>query len=164
MRPGQIVFSAAHIFVVFFILALGAFFISLPNAPDFRSAFFDLLSSHPSFFVGLGTSLLVLGGALLIGFYLMNRKRYFQLSLNCSKTLVDEDIIRDYVEKYWKTSFSTSVDNVIVHGKKRLEVIASLPKDADDTSLERVQDELGLLLARKLGYDSDFVLTIREST
>ncbi|MCH9630947.1 MAG: hypothetical protein S4CHLAM37_09580 [Chlamydiia bacterium] len=167
MRTSNILFSVVHLFVVLFIIAAGIFFIMLPSLSSFRVNLASLLTEGSAFFVKLGIAFLSFGFLLLTGFYFLNRKKYLKLKMGCGKTLIDEAIIKDYLKNYWQEVFPGQEvqSDIILHFPQKLEIIAQLPKikeEEKDTLLARVQNELGVILARKLGYEKEFFLTIND--
>ena len=87
--------------------------------------------------------------------------------MGTSKTLIDESIIREYVDSYWRTLFpkhNCKID-IVIHGANDLELITELPPTTENQEqlLTRIQNELGVILARMLGYEKEFTLTITEA-
>lgn len=169
MRSGNVLFSAVHLTVVLFVLSMGGLLLAMPYTPKMRYALADLLSNGSVVFFYAGWLVLSIGTLLLVGFYFLNRKRYFQVKMQCSKAFIDEEIIREYVSDYWKGLFKEqhSQVEVVVHPKQRLEIISQIPRtlnnDDREEVLGRIQNELGVLLARRLGYEDEFILTLSET-
>ncbi len=162
MRLGNLLFSVVHLFVVVFVFSIGALLLGASYSMAFRISFVETVLEQPLLFTLLGGACTLLGFFLLIGFYAMHRRRYLTFEMNTNKTRIDESIVKDYVADYWNSQFKRKVLDVVFHPKQKLEVIADLP-DVEETTLKRVEDELSVLLARRLGYERDFQLTIIES-
>lgn len=165
MRTGNLLFSAVHLFVVLFILGIGLFFLLLPSSVAFRLALESLLISDTPIFARIGVTITFFGILLLVGFYVLNRKKYLTLKMNGSKILIDEAVIRDYLSHYWKEVFPYHeiFSEVVLHFPQKIEIIAQLPAMSGEERehlLLRMQNELSVLLARKLGYEKEFFLTI----
>lgn len=166
MRRGHFLFSAAHLFVVFFIISVGTLFCSIPYSPQFQFAFVRLVLHEHAFFMIVGAIFLFFGIFLLIGFYALNKKRFFQIEMDHCKTLIDESIIKEYIVDYWKESFpvlNPHLDIVIHKGQKIELITSSFPptlEENEESLLRRIQEELSVLLARRLGYEKEFLLTI----
>lgn len=92
----------------------------------------------------------------------MYKGRYFKIKMGASKVLVEESIISDYIKGYWKQIFPNEPANleVIIHPKQTIEIVTHLTVDYSPELFSKIETELGLLLARKLGYTKDFLLTI----
>ena len=166
MRAGNILFSAVHFFVIFFILTVGVLFLTLPYTEHLRILLINSLLNNHAFYQTLGYVLIGGGALLLIGLYMMNRRRFFQIEMQASKIEVDESLIQEVVANYWKERFSDHESNaaVIVKGKQSIEIMATLPEEKEEDFFEEVQKELGSLLARQFGYQKPFVLTLVETS
>ena len=164
MMSGNLLFSALHFFVVFFVLTVGAFFLVLPYADQFRTLLIDALFTHLSYFQLFGGLLVGIGSLFLFGLYMMHRHRFFQIQMQASKIEVDEKVIRKIVEDYWKSYFPNHayLTDVTLKGKQELEIFTTLPEEKEEDFFEAVQNELGGLLARQLGYQKPFTLTLVE--
>ena len=164
MRLGNLLFSALHFFVVFFILMVGIFFLVLPYAEHFRILLIDALLSHLLYFQLFGGLLVGIGTLFLIGLYMMHRRRFFQIQMEAAKIEVDEQLIRKIVENYWKQHFPNHayLTDVALKGTQELEIFTSLPEEKEEAFFEEVQRELGSLLARQFGYQKPFTLTLVE--
>lgn len=87
--------------------------------------------------------------------------------MSCNKTIIEEAVIEDYVKRYFSELFPLQevLSEIIIKGPQNLEVVAHFPdmteKEKEDL-LQRIQNELGVLLARKLGYEKDFFLTLHS--
>lgn len=165
MRSGNLLFSAVHFFVIFIIFGVGALFIALPHADHFRIQLVNVLI-HPSnsCFV-VGGTFIGFGALLFILLYLMNRRRYFQLEMKGAKIEVDEKVIRDSVSTYFKALFpgQNLVNDIAINGKSMIELIVSLPHEKEEDFLEKIEEELGGILARRLGYQNQLSLTVVET-
>ncbi len=167
MRTGNYLFSLVHLFVVLLMISMGLFFVFLPTSPEFRFVLARLLSESSAVFPKIGFSLVGFGVLLLFGFYILNKKSYIKYKLSCHKTVIEEAVIEEYVKKYFKEIFPKQdvVSEIVIKGPKSLEVVACFPEMQEkekENLLQRVQNELGVLLARKLGYEKEFFLTLNS--
>jgi hypothetical protein len=70
------------------------------------------------------------------------------------------------VTNYFKTLLPNENPplEIIFHPKQKLEILTKLPEMGDkEILLKRIENELGVLLARKLGYKEEFILTLHEA-
>ncbi|MBI5274728.1 MAG: hypothetical protein HY860_06735 [Chlamydiales bacterium] len=168
MRNINIVFSAAHLFVVFLLVGMGSLFLALPHFKEIQFSVVHFVLNEPQVFTKLGIVFTSFGVLLFGLFYFLNRKRYFQIKMKHSKALVDEAIIKEYITDYWQEAFPTlhSTLDIVIHPNQKIEVITASFPDIDDELKEdvfhRIQAELNVLLARRIGYEKDFTLTICE--
>ena len=166
MRTGHLLFSAVHLFMVLLIFAFGVFFLLLESSDSLRLGLEQLLVNNGRIFVKIGIVFLSVGCLLLIGLYRLNKQPYLTLKISGSKVLIDEAIIRDYLEHYWKEVFPHQEirSEVVLHLPQKLEIIVELPamqEEDKEPLLSRMENELSVLLARKLGYEKEFFLTIK---
>lgn len=155
----NVFYSAIHLSIACLVIAMGVIFLMIPHSPHLR----EWLSEKPKILVSIGLSVVTAGFLLLIGFFFMYRKRYIQVRMGCTKTTIEEGVIREYIHKYWQSLFpEETFDLEIRIGRNQtIEIITALPKNIESL-FERIQNELGVLLARKLGYEKDFILTLTE--
>lgn len=168
MRLGNLLFSAIHLFVVFFIFILGVMSLLVPFSPGLRFSMTYLLAEQSSIFLWIGSFSVSLGTLFFIGLWRLNKKRYLQIKMQHNQTIIEEAIIKEYVQSYWKEMFPSiePAFDIVIHPHQKLELITqnfpSLEEEQKESLFERVQSELGVLLARHLGYEKDFFLTISE--
>ena len=164
MRSSNLLFSGIHLVVVLLVIAVSALFITLPFSNQIQAVVVDSIFSRSTTLLSIGIPMAIFGLVMLIGFFQMHRKRYFKIQMGCAKTLVDESIIREYVKTYWQSVFPGSKSNleIVILPKQKIEIITEFPEDKSisESLLERVKNELGVLLARRLGYEKEFILTI----
>ena len=165
MRSGHLLFSAVQFLFTTLILLLGGFFIGLHYAPHLGLTIGQFFIGHSEAFIPIGLSILGCGSLLLIGFYAMNRGAYFRFQIPAKDAVIEAAVFRSCIKKYWREQFpqeDLSTD-VILHADKKIEISVELPPlDAEDHQkfLENVESDLRSLLAKSLGYKSDFLLTV----
>jgi len=165
MRTGNLLFSAVQFIFVSMVLSLGAFLIGLANAPQLRSAIASLFLEKSNLFTLLGSVFLVIGFLLLIGFYSMQRGKYLRVEMKDRKMQVDIGVVKDYVASYWKTLYpdQDTHTEVWIYPDQKIELsfqIPNLPFEEQQVVLEKIEKDLGDLLAKKLGYDREFVCNL----
>ena len=105
-------------------------------------------------------------GALLFTLlFVMNRRSYFQIEMKGARIEVEERVIRDSAATYFRGLFPghDPVSDVTIKGKSMIELILSLPSEQEEEFFEQVEEELGGILARRLGYQNPFSLTFVEN-
>lgn len=167
MRTGNVLLSAVHFFVVLFILAGGACSLVLSKMPALRLFLAEAFTGHPQFFFVLGYILIGVGLALLVGLFVLNGGQYYQVKMQPHKTSVDLNVIRHYMEEYWKDLFPHEKMGIDIQltSTKKIALIAEFPQSISlveqKTLLEKIEKELGSLLSQRLGYQKEFFLTIQ---
>jgi hypothetical protein len=171
MRLESVLLSLIHLFSLIFFIGIGCMALSAAVSTPLRGQVEYLMQWAQQLlepktlaivgflFVSYGLILFVL---LLLGY----RKSFLRVSLKSSKVLIDRSIIQEYVSNYFKTLLPNENPplEIIFHPKQKLEILTKLPEMGDkEILLKRIENELGVLLARKLGYKEEFILTLHEA-
>lgn len=152
--------------VTLFVMAFGLCLVIMPYAEAFRYGIAEFFIARPAMLFSLGLVVLGSGVFLMLGFFFMHKKRYYKLRMQCGKTEIEESIIKDYVKDYWESIFPGKPFEleVVLGRSQKIEIVTKLPQGKEDSKelFERIKSELGVLLARRLGYEKEFVLTITD--
>jgi hypothetical protein len=162
MRTGHNLFSAVQFLTVTALLCAGGFFVALPYAPGVRCKLASFLMNRPDLFLVTGLTILGLGFLLLIGFFFMLRRRYFQVVLKGSSAEVEPALLSELAGAVWKKHFqdATRVTDVVVHGNQTMELVVETPQSPDPILLEKVEKELTHMLEKQLKYKRDLFVTV----
>lgn len=168
MRSNHVVFVIFHLFIVAALICLGICFIALPFTTQFRVYLAGLLMEKKWLFVKIGAFCSLFGIALSSALYFFHRKRYLKIKMGATKVLVDENVIEEYVKRYWKDLYPhlEIASEIHLSSGKKLEILSHLPKIPPHDKqklLERVEDELTVLFAKRLGYEKEFILTLVDN-
>lgn len=160
-------FSAVQFLIVVAVLAAGGFLMALPYAPAVKFKLASFFSERTDLFLPLGAIITFMGLILLIGFYWMNRKRYFQVSMKmpAHRIEAEEELVLKILMSYWKQMFPEEelMTDVFIHTDQKIELIAEIPKlnEANQKkALHKIEEDVGSLLAKQLGYKREFLLTV----
>lgn len=88
-----------------------------------------------------------------------------QISLSCGTAVIHHGIIEDYVRHYFAELFPDGeLDlDIGIQGDGKMEIFTHLPLlDEKEEMIARIENELGVLLARRLGYEREVLLTLIE--
>lgn len=165
MNARNLLFSAAHFFVIFVIFGLGAFILALPYADTFRINLINVLLNPSDHFFYVGGGILAFGLILFFLLFALNRCRYFQIEMKGGVIAVEEKVIRDCVVTYFQDMFPEKemVREVVIKGKSMIELFVNHVSYEKEPFFEQIEEDLGELLARKLGYQGSFSLTFVET-
>lgn len=165
MRTGNILFSAVHFFVVFLVMGVGFFFLALPHADYFRVQLINFLEDPHSMCTLIGGVILGIGALLFTAAYLLNRRQYLSLEMEGASFDIEEGVIQRCVKAYFQGRFPDfeAVSDVAIRGKSTIEVMTSLPAPQEEGFFEEVEEEIGFILARRLGYQKPFTVTFVEN-
>ncbi len=164
MRSGNLLFSAVQFLFVLATLAAGAFLVALPMAPWVRFKIAVFFTDSPELFRPVGVLVLVLGGILGAGFYAMYKKRFFRVLMS-PHPRVELALIKSVVQRYCTQAYEgrCSAIDVLLHPDKKLEIVfemEALSQEAEKELLEKTERDLGGILAKQIGYDREFFLTV----
>jgi len=157
MRVSNILFSAIHLLVVFFIACVGLVLVILPFSPKLLFAVTMSLINSPEVYGKVGYGILGSSVVLFFGFYMLNRRRFIQYKMEGFS--IDPKVAEKYVRDYWHGLFPGNDVEVLVRRPGQLEVIAQMPT-VEEELLERIEKELGSIFSSKLGYNDSFILTV----
>ncbi len=165
MRTGNILFSAVHFFVVFLLMGVGVFFLALPHADYFRMQLINFLEDPRSVCSLMGGIILGVGALLCAVAYLLNRRQYVSIEMKGASVDIEEGVIRKYAKAYFQERFPDfeSISDIAIRGKSTIEIMTSLPAPQEEEFFEEVEEELGFILARHLGYQKPFTVTFVET-
>ncbi len=149
-----------------FIVAFGLCLVVMPYAETFRYGVANFFLARPAMLFTLGIGVFSAGIFLMVGFFFMHKKRYYKVRMQCGKVEIEESIIQEYVASYWKSIFPDLAYEleVTLGQSQKIEIVTKFPSGRkDDQELfDRIKNELGVLLARRLGYEKEFILTITD--
>ena len=156
-------FSAVQFLLVVVVCCTGLFLIALPWAPQASQKCAAFFMERSELGIPLGSFLLVVGVILGVGFYFLQRKAYFQITM-MPPTEVDAHVIQGVLDHYWQKNFPGQQlkTEALVHPDQKIELIAEFPLISEaqvPQMLQEIEHEVGLLLASKLGYQKEFLFT-----
>lgn len=165
MNSRNLLFSGVHFFVIFLVFGLGALILALPYADPFRIQVVNALLEPGENFLYIGGGIIAFSLILFTCLFVLNRRSYFQLEMKGAVIEIEEKVIRDCVSTYFKGVFpeQETVQEVVIKGKSMIELFVTLPKEKEEEFFEQVEEELGGILACKLGYQAPFSLTFIET-
>jgi hypothetical protein len=123
-----------------------------------------LLNPKAMAFIGL---FFILYGCLILGLILLGLKNvYLRVACKAPKVLIDQSIVHAYVDDYFKKLFCEPAPyfNLVFLENQKLEIHTKIPDSMDKMAvIQQIENELGLLLSRKLGYKDEFILSLHEA-
>jgi len=165
MRTSNVLISALHLIIVLFVFAIGAFFVMVYFNPKLLMLFVDIIINKPGIILKIGFSALFLSCLLFTGFYFINKAQYVKFSMKKNKYQVDTDLIKSYLEKYFKTSFPKVKNKLEVNTlpKDKIEIIATVETlDNQKEFLLNIEEKIGKLLSEHLDYQKEFIFTLKS--
>jgi hypothetical protein len=155
-------FSCVHLLFVLILLATGFLAILSYFTPNIELRLIHLLLTCPNLLLIIGGFISFFALILLVGFFNTYKRRYFTIKMGASKVLVEGAIIQDYIKGYWKKVFPGESEDVeiIIHPGQMIEIVTKGITNVTQEIFDKIEDELGLILAKKLGYNREFLLTV----
>jgi|GEM_PF-906847 len=167
MRNGHLIFSFLHLLVVFLIIGMGLFLISLAYIDHVRMfLLYALESANRLHFTFIGLIVLAVGLLMLLAFYVMYRQCYYQVLMSgTNKTSIDLQLIEQTVKRFWSDKFSHDqhILDIVMHPNQMLEIIAEVPImnfKEEKKILREVESELSEILKNTLSYEKEFLMTV----
>lgn len=161
MNSRNLIFSAAHFFVIFFIFVVGSLVLSFPYAETFRILVINGLLNPGNHFFYVGGGIITFGLILFVCLFTLNRTCYLEMECKGATVQIEERVIRDCVSTYFYKAFpgQETVTEVVIRRNSLIELFVNLSTPQEETFFDRVEKELGEILACKLGYQTPFILT-----
>lgn len=140
---------------------VGLFFIALPWAPQVQMKCAALILERGDLFVPLGIFLCSIGAVLGISLFFWQKRPYFQLQMK-PPVEIEIEVIQGLLQKYWNTTFPQDhlKTDAVIHSDQKIELMAELPfEEIPKKFLSKIENEVGHLLAKQLGYKREFLFT-----
>ena len=153
----------SFIVALFFIL-FGVISIILPWSPKLRTDLIEFILENSIALSLFGFGFLVIGLGFLISLYLSSKRQYYYLKTDDDSVLVDEAVIQQYLDSYWKQLFpEQTVYSRISIKKNKIKIAAELPNVSEEerkTLLERIQADIKEILKSVLGYNKECLISL----
>jgi hypothetical protein len=163
MKISQGISIALHLLSVVVFGFFGAAFLAIYYFPRAANAPYFLLKTSLSLYIGLSLVSFAFLLFIVIGF--IYRKSYVTLEMKGPKTEIDPDIVRSFLEEYWRGCFKGSLPkiDVALDSQNQIEIITEgLPASfKTEENLELFEKEVGFLLAHHLGYKKKFYFSFK---
>ena len=151
-----------------FFLLLGIFSLILSWSPLFQERIFHFISENRLIFSLFGLGFALVGLSIIIYSSLQTGHRYVQIRTGDFSVNLDENVVKQYLETYWKDHFpQTQIPFSLTFKKHSLQIAAhfpSLPLEEQQKFLERVKKDFNDLFGRLLGYPYDVQLSASFSS
>jgi hypothetical protein len=156
---GYFFYLAINFIIGSFFFIFGAFSIALPWSSFLQVMTTQFILAHNLILSLFGLGFTLIGLSIVIYTLLKTRHRYVHIRTGDLSVILDEDVICQYLEAYWKKHFPKShvLFNLSIK-KHSLQIIADLPflsLSEQKTFLEQVKQDFNDLFGRVLGYPYD---------
>lgn len=142
-----------------FFFTVGVFSIILPWSSHLLGSTIRFLTENTLILSLFGLGFALIGLSMVIYTFLNTRHRYAHIKTGSHATLIDENLIEQYLEAYWKERFPhQSIPFYLTIRKKSLQIVAHLPAVPEDEQhllLESINHDFSSLFGDLLGYPND---------
>lgn len=153
-------FTISSIVGIFFIL-LGICTLAIPSSASLRKGLVDVITNQTHIFILFGLAFFVVGLSIVIYSFAWIKKRYDHIQIKKGSVLVDEALVQQYLQAYWKEHFKVPISSTVTIKKNSIQIIAdfpSLPILEQKSFLERLQKDFVVLFDKTLGTSYDVEL------
>lgn len=152
---------------LFFIL-IGVVGIVIPWSINVRTLLTRFIFEDSLAISLFGFAFFIIGLAMFINILLNMKRRHYRISSLNATTTVDEAVIQEYLNTYWKQLFPENDIPCHLYLKKNIIHIAVdlpyLPIQEQKPLLERIRQDLIGIFAKVLGYKEEFFLSASFQT
>lgn len=142
-----------------FFFIMGAFSVILPWSLFLQKVTTQFILENTLVLSLFGLGFVLTGISLVIYTILHTRHRYIHIRTGKNSVMLDENVIRQYLEQYWLEHFpNTQVPFHLNFKKRSLQIVADLPflpMSEQKAFLERVKDDFSDMFGRLMGYSYD---------
>lgn len=138
-----------------FFLTLGVIAIVLPWSPSFRTEMISFILENSIAISLFGYGFFIIGVAIILNVYLNSRKHYYYLHTPSSDVVVDERVISQHVDSYFKGLFpGKQVHTRVFITRNKVKVLAELPptpKPEQERLKIKIPEDMNEILTQLLG-------------
>jgi len=150
--------SISFILGTFFCL-IGLIGLILPWSSSLQNSLTNLIVNHTLILSLFGLGGIFIGVSLVIYAIFNTGRRYAYVRTGGNSIILDENLINQYLQAYWKKKFpSHPILFYLSIRKKSIQIVADLPfipETEQDHFLEKVQEDFSDLFGNLLGYPNE---------
>lgn len=156
----NILYWFTRFILAIFFMVLGVASMLLPWWPEMRSELVQFILEENKLIVLFGAAFFLIGLTLLLYLCLSKRRRYYTIRLDTCA--VEENVVRGYLEKYWKEAFpEVSIAHCFTLKKNQLHIVADLPySEQPEEVLANIKKDLTEIFTQLLGYHKTIILSL----
>ncbi len=156
-----------HSLVVFiaalFFIMLGLVGIMIPWFPGMRMEIIEFILEYPLAILLFGIALVMAGFGIVFYILFHSRRRYYYIYSGSNTAAVDEAVIKQYLDIYWKQLFpDQDIPNRFTLKDNKIHIAVDLPflpPQQQQLLLERIKLDLRNTFSKLLGYRNGFSLS-----
>lgn len=142
-----------------FFFTVGVFSIALPWSSHLQTATLRFLTENTLILSLFGLGFALVGLSIVIYTFLSTRHRYAHIKMGRQAITIDENLIEQYLEAYWKEKLPHyQIPFYLIIHKQSLQIVASFPSFSEveqQLLLEGINQDFKGLFENLLGYPHD---------
>ncbi len=150
-------------FTALFFILLGLVGIIIPWSPSIRTNFVQFILNESLLLSLFGLISIFIGLAIAASLLINAKRKYYYIRSGEHAISVDEAVIQQYLDVYWKELFPGSdIASRLVLKNNKIHIsvdLPTLPIGRQQLILEKIKQDLRSKFADLLGYHNEFFLT-----
>lgn len=154
-KIGRFFYFLISIIVGLFFLLLGIVAMAIPVSETMRRIVISLINNQTYLFLLFGLGFFIVGLSIIISAFIRKKRRYNHIQINGGEVTIDEAVVQQYLQAYWKEHFQVPIPSTVTIKKHAIQIVADfpyLPIEEQRTFLERLQKDFVHLFGKTLGY------------
>ncbi|NDD57634.1 MAG: hypothetical protein EBZ47_00055 [Chlamydiae bacterium] len=165
MKTSHLIVSAFHFLHAIILIVVGLICVCISRFAHIKLAFLRLMEKVPNFFGLLGLGCMVAGLVLFTLMFTLFKKTFYSVSMKVSTVELDPAVIRSYVLAGYRQALVSAPSDleVVVQKDQTIAIFTKLPLmsvEESKKSLLELEQSIGSLLKKHLGYEKKFFLNI----
>jgi hypothetical protein len=156
-------FSLLSFLLALFFVLIGLVCLIFPWSQTMKNEVISFILNNSTAIFLLGFGLFVIGIARICFIISGMKRSYFHLRSGSRPIWIDESLIQNYLDNYWKTLFPFSaVSNRVVLKRNKIYLMADLPYvpiSEQKELIHKIKTDLSDMFALILGYKDSFTLS-----
>lgn len=161
-------YSLISFIVAVFFIMLGVIGVIIPWSPGVRTDLIQFILDDSLAISLFGFASIIIGLAIVTNILLNTKRRYYRIRSDKNSIEVDETVIQQYLQAYWKQLFPDSdIPSRLSLKNNKIHIIVDLPPipyGQQQLLIERIKTDLRSTFAKMLGYHHEFYLSASFQT
>ena len=161
-RIGRLICVTSKFILGALLFSAGISALILPRSVYFQTVWIRFITENAKLLTVFGSGLILLGIFLIVRAYRMAGAHTIEILINGRSVLLEENLVRQYLERYWKEHFPDDQIPMRLKIKKNAIRISArlpfMPSSEQQPFLDQVQTDLQDIFSRLLGYNGEIRL------
>lgn len=156
-------YSLISFTIALFFVLLGIIGVIIPWSPEIRTDLVQFILDDSILLSLFGLTFIIVGLAIAAYILVNGRRKYYHIRSGEDAITVDEAVIQQYLDAYWKELFPGSdIPNRLAIKNNKIHITVDfphVPQGQQQLILERIKQDLRNKFTEILGYRGDFYLS-----